>query len=122
MNFEDKKLVPAMLSQEGQENLINVTDGAGMTPLRYAIYNKNKLMSELLITSGARVQDQDLEGADEGLVRFVRLCEKTYQSMLFATKAGISTSTELNTDLAGVVVDFLSKFELRNSFGMNEWA
>lgn len=93
-----------------------------MTPLRYAIFNKNKKLTELLITSGADLHDQDLEGADPGLVRFARLCEKTYQSMLFATKAGISTSCELNNDLSGVVVDFLSKFELRNTFGMNQWA
>lgn len=107
---------------EGQEKMLNVVDGAGMTPLRYAIFNKNKLLTELLITSGAQVTPENLQGADDDLIRFAGLCEKTYRSMLFATKAGISTSTELNNDLAGVVVDFLSKFELRNTFGMNQWA
>merc|ERR1711959_458440 len=43
MNFEDSylKLIPDMLALEGQENLLNEIDGADMTPLRYAIFNKD---------------------------------------------------------------------------------
>jgi len=120
MDFDDSdKLIMQMLMEPEGELLLNQRDGMEMTPLHYAVFNKNRSLAEILITSGAKIPEDLRKDCPREMQTFIENCAKTYQSMLYATKHSITSSSELNDDLSGIVIGFLSKFEMRNTFGVS---
>ena len=54
----------------------NITDNDGMTALRYAIQGRSSEVVELLLKSGAHVNDADLEVAGDRTSRIYHLLEE----------------------------------------------
>jgi len=107
------EVVSVLLNNPDEELLLNVPDYANQRPLDYAILNEDPDMVQNLICYGSKVTAQTRELALENkLTDVVEAALGDYNAMLYATKHTITGSTGLHPDLSGVVVDYLSKYEL----------
>lgn len=109
------EVLRAMLEDPAQEAeaLLDLVDGLGMRPLDYAVALERTELAAMLITSGATVTDGMRETAvGTEMEDVIEAAEGDLQAMLYATTQTVDAATGLHPDLCGVVVDFLSKYEL----------
>merc|ERR1711964_491147 len=112
-NQKLQEVILELLRDPEQELLLNVQDLCDHTPLHYAILNQDRYLTNLFIKSGAKVTQSHKDlAATKNMSGHVRNAAATHQAMVFTVTSAVSSKTGMIGDVSGVVVDYLSKFEL----------